>query len=585
MSSQEHTRQTSPTRRAVLGAGIAAAGSGLLAACSGGGAAEVGRGAAGAPAEGSVPADGKKVGDPAAVRSVGPLRTRTFTATPSTVDIGRGRTFRTWTYNDQLPGKEVRINAGDTLELTLSNHLPVPTTVHWHGIALENKMDGVPGVTQPAVKPGGTFAYRFTVPHAGTYWFHPHYGVQIDRGMYAPLIVEDPKEPLSYDHEWIIVLDDWIDGVGGSTPDDVLSQLRKGKPAMGHGNAHDGGHGDDEDDRRERDRGDGEDREDGDGEERDGRPRSRPTGGVDAGYGPARAQEPDTGQGSPGPAGGRGPRRLLSNATSKLLGGHAGDVAYPYYLINGRTADDPTEFKAKPGDRIRLRIINAGGETAFRVALGGHEMTVVHSDGFPVHPHKTDALLLGMAERYDVMVTAKDGVFPFTALAEGKKGSAMAVLRTGSGATPKPSTRPSELDRRVLQSSAHLRPEDSVKLDRRRPDRLIRFTLTGGMKRYDWAFDRQPYDPEVLHRIGYGERVRLVVINATDMWHPMHLHGHTFALAGIDSLGARKDTAILLPHRKLVADFDADNPGVWMFHCHNIYHSESGMMTTLAYED
>ncbi|MER7816551.1 multicopper oxidase family protein [Streptomyces sp. NPDC096153] len=582
MSSQEHTRQTSPTRRAVLGAGIAAAGSGLLAACSGGGAADGGRGAAGAPAEGSVPADGKKVGGPAAVRSVGPLRTRTFTATPSTVDIGRGRTFKTWTYNDQLPGKAVRINAGDTLELTLSNHLPVPTTVHWHGIALENKMDGVPGVTQPAVKPGGTFAYRFTVPHAGTYWFHPHYGVQIDRGMYAPLIVEDPKEPLSYDHEWIIVLDDWIDGVGGSTPDDVLSQLRKGKPPMGHGNAHDGGHGDDEDARRERDR---EDREDGDDEERDGRPRPRPTGGVDAGYGPARAQEPDEGHGSPGPAGGRGPRRLLSNATSKLLGGHAGDVAYPYYLINGRTADDPTEFKAKPGDRIRLRIINAGGETAFRVALGGHEMTVVHSDGFPVHPHKTDALLLGMAERYDVMVTAKDGVFPFTALAEGKKGSAMAVLRTGSGATPKPSTRPSELDRRVLQSSAHLRPEDSVKLDRRRPDRLIRFTLTGGMKRYDWAFDRQPYDPEVLHRIEYGERVRLVVINATDMWHPMHLHGHTFALAGIDSLGARKDTAILLPHRKLVADFDADNPGLWMFHCHNIYHSESGMMTTLAYGD
>ncbi|MEV1051512.1 multicopper oxidase family protein [Streptomyces sp. NPDC059017] len=582
MSSQEHTRQTSRTRRAVLGAGLAAAGSGLLAACSGGGADDGGRGAAGAPAQGPVPADGRKAGGPAAVRSVGPLRTRTFTATPSTVDIGRGRTFRTWTYNDRLPGKEVRINAGDTLELTLANHLPVPTTVHWHGIALENKMDGVPEVTQPAVKPGGTFEYRFTVPHAGTYWFHPHYGVQIDSGMYAPLIVDDPKEPLAYDHEWVIVLDDWIDGVGGSTPDDVLSQLRKGKPAMGHGNAHGGGHGGDGDDRRERDR---EDRGEGDDEEGDGRPRSRPTGGVDAGYGPASAGDPDAGRDAPGPAGGRGPRRLMSDAVSKLLGGHAGDVAYPYYLINGRTADDPTEFRAKPGDRIRLRIINAGGETAFRVALGGHEMTVVHSDGFPVHPYKTDALLLGMAERYDVMVTAKEGVFPFTALAEGKRGSAMAVLRTGRGATPKPSTRPSELDRRVLQSSARLRPEESVALDRRRPDRLIRFTLTGGMKRYDWAFDRQPYDPEVLHRIEYGERVRLVVINATDMWHPMHLHGHTFALAGIDALGARKDTAILLPHRKLVADFDADNPGLWMFHCHNIYHSESGMMTTLAYED
>ncbi|NNJ05915.1 multicopper oxidase family protein [Streptomyces sp. PKU-MA01144] len=590
MSSQEHTRQTSPTRRAVLGAGIAAVGSGLLTACSGGGSDDRGRGAAGAPAQGSHPTDGGKVGGPAAEGSVGPLRTSTFTATPGTVDIGRGRTFRTWTYDGRLPGKEVRINEGDTLALTLANHLPAPTTVHWHGIAIENEMDGVPDVTQPAIKPGGTFAYRFTVPHAGTHWFHPHYGVQIDRGMYAPLIVEDPREPLLYDHEWVIVLDDWVDGVDGSTPDDVLAQLLKGKPAMGHGNGHDRGHGggDEERDRergREHENADA-DADDGSGDgERDGRPRPRPTGGVDAGYGPASAHEPDAGRGSPGPAGGRGPNRLTTDATSKLLGGHAGDVAYPYYLINGRTADHPTEFKAKPGDRIRLRIINAGAETAFRVALGGHEMTVVHSDGFPVHPYKTDALLLGMAERYDVLVTAKDGVFPFTALAEGKRGSAMAVLRTGGGATPKPSTRPSELDRRVLQSSAYLRPKEQVALDRRRPDRLIRFTLTGGMKRYDWAFDRRPYDPETLHRIEYGERVRLVVINATDMWHPMHLHGHTFALAGIDSLGARKDTAILLPHRKLVADFDADNPGLWMFHCHNIYHSESGMMTTLTYKD
>ncbi|MEU3300992.1 MULTISPECIES: multicopper oxidase family protein [unclassified Streptomyces] len=571
MYRQEHTRQTSHTRRAVLGAGIAAAGSGLLAACSGDGPDRGGQeGAPGARPQASAPApDGKQVGPTWTPSPERLERGLTFTATPSTVELGGGRTVRTWTYNNEMPGKEVRITAGDTLKMTLNNHLPEPTTVHWHGIALTNDMDGVPDVTQPPIKPGKSFTYRFFVPHPGTYWFHPHMGLQLDRGMAAPLIVDDPNEPLSYDREWIIILDDWIDGVNGSTPEDVFAQLRKGKPAMGHGSGHGG----------ER----GEDHGDEDDDERGARP-SRPAGGVDAGYGPGWAHAPAARSGpSPSPHGGKGPYRLMKGAKSELLGGHAGDVAYPHYLINGRTPDDPTQFQAKPGERIRLRIINAGGESPFRVALGGHQMTITHSDGFPVHHEKVDSLLVGMAERYDVLITAKSGVFPFTALAEGKNGSAMAVLRTGSGAAPKPSTRPAELYRNVLQSARRLRPHESVAMDRRRPDRLLKLTLTGGMEEYDWGIDHRPYSPDRIHKIEHGERVRLVVVNATDMWHPVHLHGHTYSLAGIDSHGARKDTSVVLPHNKLVLDFDADNPGLWMLHCHNIYHSESGMMTTLAY--
>ncbi|MFC8394558.1 MULTISPECIES: multicopper oxidase family protein [unclassified Streptomyces] len=547
----DHTSQISPTRRAVLGAGIAAAGSGLLAACSS--ARSRDRGNPGVPAPdtpaGSTPnGRGADETHPAPAE---PGRKHILRAALSPVELGAGRTFRSWTYEGLLPGREMRVTAGDTLALTLANQLPEATTVHWHGIALHNDMDGVPGVTQPPVEPGETFDYRFTAPHPGTYWFHPHMGVQIDRGMYAPLIVDDPREPLRYDHEWIVMLDDWIDGVDGSTPDDVLSQLRKGKPPMGHGN--------------------------------------RPEGPVGAGGGAladAASERRDDGKGpgrEPSPYRGKGPRRLMSGATSKLLGGHAGDVAYPYYLINGRTADDPTQFRAKPGDRIRLRIINAGGESAFRVALGGHRMTVTHSDGFPVQPYKTDALVIGMAERYDVLITAQSGVFPLVALAEGKRGRAMAVLRTGAGAVPKPSAHPVELDREVLVSARRLRPDESVAMPRRGYDRLLRLKLTGGMKEYDWGIDHKPYDPDTLHRVERGERVRLVIINATHMWHPVHLHGHTFSLAGLDSNGARKDTSIVLPHNKLVADFDAENPGLWMLHCHNIYHSESGMMTTLAY--
>ncbi|NEB79910.1 multicopper oxidase family protein, partial [Streptomyces sp. SID14478] len=482
-------------------------------------------------------------------RGSGPVRTVRVTAAAAPLDLG-GRTVRSWSYGGDLPGKEVRVSAGDTLALTLANHLPQPTSLHWHGISLRNDMDGVPGLTQKSVAPGADFTYRFTVPHPGTYWFHPHSGTQQDRGLYAPLIVDDPKEPLSYDKEWVVVLDDWVDGVDGSTPDAVLAELRGGMGDAGSG-AHSGhtmsgsgSHG------------------------------TEPGGGM-AAMGTEETSSPSA------PASPSGPSRMLMGARSELLGGDAGDVAYPSYLVNGRTPQAPSSFTARPGDRIRLRLINAGGDTAFRVALGGHEMTVTHTDGFPVRHAKTDALLLGMGERYDVLVTAGDGVFPLTALAEGKKASALAVLRTGAGAAPAPGVRPKELDGRLLTAD-RLRADPSVALPARDPDRTIRLQLTGGMAAYDWAFDKKPYTAQQRHPVRAGERVRLVFANSTSMWHPVHLHGHTFSLANVAG-GPRKDTAVVLPNGTLTVDFDADNPGLWMVHCHNVYHSEAGMMTVLGY--
>ncbi|WP_055563756.1 multicopper oxidase family protein [Streptomyces atriruber] len=528
-----------PSRRSVLGAAAAVAGTGILTACSdagpggrgdhGGG---HGQGGASGP-EGYVDPAGKEVAAAEKERGRGG-RTREvrLTAVETKVDLG-GPTVRTWAYGDRLPGKEVRVTAGDTLALTLANHLPRATSLHWHGIALRNDMDGVPGLTQQDIRPGADFTYRFAVPHPGTYWFHPHSGTQQDRGLYAPLIVEDPKEPLKYDKEWVIVLDDWVDGVDGSTPDAVLAELSKGMADHDMGGDDSGGHG--------------------------GHDMSNMSSS----------------------AAGSGPSRMMMGAKSDLLGGDAGDVAYPHYLVNGRTAEAPSQFRARPGDRIRLRIINAGGDTAFRVALGGHEMTVTHTDGFPVRHAKTDALLLGMGERYDVLVTAEDGVFPLTALAEGKKAAALAVLRTGGGAPPTASTRPDELKGRLLTADK-LRAHESVALPSRKPDRTIGLRLTGGMAEYDWAFDEKPYAPGQRHPVRAGERVRLTFANATSMWHPVHLHGHTFALAGVRG-GPRKDTAIIVPNGSLSVDFDADNPGLWMIHCHNVYHAEAGMMTVLGY--
>ncbi|MGA4842377.1 multicopper oxidase family protein [Streptomyces sp. G45] len=567
------TRTTSGTsRRTLLGAALATAGTGLVTACSGdsgssggSGGSHSGHGAKGGAApEGYVSPTGPEVAAAEKKRpGGGRVRAVKLTAMPTTLDLG-DRTVRSWAYGDDLPGKEIRATAGDTLAVTLANHLPEATTLHWHGLALRNDMDGVPALTQRDIRPGADFTYRFKVPHPGTYWFHPHSGTQQDRGLYAPLIIDDPKEPLEYDKEWVVVLDDWVDGVDGSTPDAVLKELRRGMDHGGGGMDHGGGEGG------------------GDGGGHEGHDMSQMSAPKPSPSGSSGSGGSDGSEGSGGKGDGRpGPSRMMMGADSDLLGRDAGDVAYPHYLINGRTAGSPTTFRARPGDRIRIRLINAGGDTAFRVALGGHELTVTHTDGFPVRPAKTDALLLGMGERYDVLVTAKDGVFPLTAVAEGKKAAAQAVLRTGPGSTPAPSTRPRELKRRVLLAD-RLTADDSVALKPRRPDRTLKIRLTGGMAKYDWAFDGKPYSPTQRHPVRAGDRVRLEFRNSTTMWHPLHLHGHTFALANAPGR-PRKDTAVIVPNGTLTVDFDADNPGLWMLHCHNVYHAEAGMMTVLGY--
>ncbi|MFI1168123.1 multicopper oxidase family protein [Streptomyces sp. NPDC020801] len=553
------------TRRTLLSASIMAAGSGLLGACSGsdspsGSGSHAGstRGSGSGPGPGGpdpghrrfVP-DGPKgyvnPSDPEVLatekqRGYGPVRKYRFTAAETSLDLG-GRTIRSWAYGDILPGRAVRVTKGDVLDLTLANHLPVSTTLHSHGVRLRCDMDGVPDLTQEGIKPGADFNYRFAVSYPGTYLLHSHSGMQLDRGLYAPLIVDDPREPLSYDKEWVVVLDDWVDGVDGSTPDGVLAQLHGGRMPTGMGMGMGGG------------------------SDHEGSGGHRKAGG---GHGPDHGTS-------------KGPSRVMRDSHSAMLNSMGGNVDFPYYLVNGRLPHAPSVFRARPGDRIRLRIINAGSDTAFRVALGGHRMTVTHTDGYPVEHQWTDALLLGMAERYDVLVTAKDGVFPLVAMAEGKKARALAVLRTDKGKDlPSPSVHPDELDGRLVPARRMV-PHDSVAFSKRDPDRNILIRLTGSMKKFDWAFDHRPYSVTQRHPVRQGERVRLTLVNATDMWHPLHLHGHTFALTGIWDVGTRKDTAIVLPHRKLVVDFYADNPGLWMLHCHNQYHSESGMMTVLGY--
>ncbi|MFA7323679.1 MAG: multicopper oxidase family protein [Candidatus Nanopelagicales bacterium] len=437
----------------------------------------------------------------------GQLRRYVLEAKPTRVDLG-GRVVNTWAFGDSVPGTPLRATAGDRVQVAFKNSLPMATSVHWHGLQIVNAMDGVPGVTTPETLAGGTFDFDFVIPNAGTHWFHPHHGLQMDRGLYAPFIVDDPSEAGAYDSEWILVLDDWTDGLGKS-PEQIMAGLQSAG-----GSSHGG------------------------------------MAGMDMGGG--------------------------------MGGMDGGDVTYPAYLINGRMTSDPQTLAAKPGQRVRLRIINASADTIFTVALDGHDLGITHTDGYAVQPITTQALRIGMGERYDAIVTLGDGVFTFAAQPYGKEGLARALVRTGGGAAPKAGYRPGNLDSQPLTVGS-LQAAPGTALPSRAPDTVQDLVLSGAMAPYEWTINGAAYDNMTPLTIGSGQAGRLRVFNQSMMSHPIHLHGHTFQIGEAGGTGPRKDTVLVPPMGAVDVDLVADNPGKWMVHCHNAYHAEAGMMTRLDY--
>jgi FtsP/CotA-like multicopper oxidase with cupredoxin domain len=432
-----------------------------------------------------------------------------MTARETDVDLG-GVAVRTWTYTGTVPATEIRLQKGGGLRAHVKNALPQDTTVHWHGLAIPNAMDGVPVLTQPAIAPGADFRYEFTVPDAGTYYLHSHVGTQLDRGMYGPLIIEDPADGNDYDDELVVVLDDWIDGTG-TTPDDVAAKLKKtGMKPMGPGG-----------------------------------PMVGPT---------------------------------------MPLGMDGGDVTYPYFLINGRTTKDPQVKDYPAGQRVRLRIINAGADTAFRVAVPGTDLDVTHTDGYPVVPRSTDSVILGMGERVDAIATVGSSV-PVIAAPEGKDGHAQLNLRVDR--------KPSDVDVdgfvKTLRAgaplnTATLESAPDVTLPQRNPDVTVDLRLAGPLDGYTWPINGKLYDPPNNGiPLSAGKRVRLRFISESMMFHPFHLHGHTFQVVRPGNRGPRKDTVLVPPKQTVEVDFDTDNPGRWIVHCHNEYHLDGGMATFVEY--
>ena len=169
------------------------------------------------------------------VGSGGAARPVRLTAEPVEVEVGPGEVWRTWGYNGQYPGPEIRVQEGERLEVTVENSLPAPTTVHWHGLPVPNPMDGVPGLTQDPIAPGGRFVYAFAAEPAGSYLYHSHVGLQLDRGLIAPLIVEERTPHVAYDREATLILDDYLPGTPEPLADGGRGGMMGGRGMMGQG--------------------------------------------------------------------------------------------------------------------------------------------------------------------------------------------------------------------------------------------------------------------------------------------------------------------------------------------------------------
>lgn len=448
----------------------------------------------------------------------GLVREHTLTAEPIETDVGPDHIWSTWGYNGQYPGPELRVTEGERLRVIVENRLPdAETTVHWHGLPVPNEMDGVPGVTQAPIKPGGSMTYEYEAAPAGTYMYHSHRGLQLDRGLVGPLIVEERTPHVDYDREHVVILDDFL-----SEKPEPLNELAE-----------------------------------------------RQGGGGGCMMGNDRGGMMD----------GRGQGGGMMNGMGGII------PPYEGLLINGQMPGDPSVFEMKQGERVRFRLINLSSATTYDLALSGHRIHVSHTDGRPVEPVEVDSLRIGMGERYDIIVEANNpGAHALVAEAvEDDVPPARAVVRYPSAKRTRP---PKGQVPEGLQGGRRLRYGDLQSVETplgtgKRPDRTMNLRLSGGMmmSRGEWSIDGQHYPDADPLEIRQGERVRVNMQNRSMMLHPMHLHGHFFQVGN-----ALKDTVITEAHMgQATFEFGADNPGDWFFHCHNLYHLESGMARVFTY--
>ena len=263
-------------------------------------------------------------------------------------------------------------------------------------------------------------------------------------------------------------------------------------------------------------------------------------------------------------------------------------MQYDALLANRRTLDDPEVVSVDPGDTILLRLIAAAASTNFYVATGVLKAEILAVDGKEVQPLKGDFFQLGTAQRLDlrVRIPSEGGAFPILAQGEGTNLLSGIVLRTENAPLPSLSRTTDKLTA-SLDNTQELQLRAATPLARRAADRTLPATLGGEMKNYVWTINGAAYPNRKSLDVRIGERSEIDLTNNTSMAHPMHLHGHDFEVVKIDGeriAGALRDTVVVPPGARVTVAFDADNAGIWAFHCHLVYHLVTGMFTVLKYE-
>ncbi|HKR04577.1 MAG TPA: multicopper oxidase domain-containing protein [Bacteroidia bacterium] len=496
-----------------------------------------------------------------------------------------GKPKRAIACNGQIPMPTLTFTEGDTAEIYVHNNLNEETSLHWHGLLLPNKEDGVPNLTQMPIKPHTTYLYKFPIIQHGTHWYHSHTELQEQIGMYGMFIMNKRNE--SDIPTLPVILSEWTD----RNPDEIHRSLHnatdwfaiKKRSTQSYSEAIRDGHF----------------------------------------------------------------KTKVTNEWKRMNAMDVSDVYYDKFLINGKNQFEQPQFQ--PGEKVRLRIANAGASSYFWLTYSGGKITVFASDGNDVEPVEVDRLIIAVSETYDVVVTIPGNKqYEFLVTPEDRTKSASLWLGSGekAPATPLPKLKyfagmkmmndmmkmNGDLDdmgmsmsnqtmdmnnvmypeitgeekpkkKNKSDHSEHdmgnmVPPQDIVTLDYGMlrstenttlpvaPTKILKFDLTGNMNRYVWTLDNKTVSESDKILIKKGENVKIILYNNSMMRHPMHLHGHDFRLLnGKNENSPLKNIIDIMPMETDSIEFNANVYGDWFFHCHILYHMMSGMGNVFSYEN
>lgn len=458
----------------------------------------------------------------------------TLTAKASNQELAPGKALPVWTFNNSVPGPEIRVKQGETVKIALKNELAEPTSIHWHGVPVPNAMDGIPGVTQNAVQPGQSFTYEFKADVPGTYWYHSHQDSvnQLDRGLYGAFIVE-PKEGTKVDRDYTLVLDEWMS-----------SGMDMSKMNTSQGNM--------------------------------------------SGMNMSNMDHSKMGHASPSPT----PSGADHNAMDM---GHDMGM-YDLYTINGKSGSLVNQLPVKQGEKVRIRLVNAGF-LSHQIHLHGHEFKITAADGQPLNNPsvlKDNVVTIAPGERYDIEFEAGNPgqwLIEDHGDKEAVKGMKAVIAYEGASAgSDKPNETATltavDLSRYGQAGKTTFTLDQKYTLD-------YTMNLNTETKNGDTVYTINgktfPETEPLKVKKGDTVKVRLVNNSNTDD-HPMHLHGHFFQVLSkngkpLEGSPLMKDTLNLKPGEEYVVAFQADNEGNWMFHCHDLHHASAGMVTDVMYTD